>query len=93
MPPPRAAQDVQPDAAPLLPRLLRSYRRAANLTQFRLAELAGVSYARLVAAEQSRVELRPPEIQKLIGALPALAEALSLLKAVAATEREGDDGA
>jgi predicted transcriptional regulator len=88
-----AAQDVTPDAAHRLATLARQYRRNANVTQFALATRAGISYARLVAFEQHRVQLRPSEIQLLLDALPRLREALSLLAAVAATERvEGDDG-
>jgi DNA-binding XRE family transcriptional regulator len=58
---------------------LKGYRKAAGLTQVRLAKQSGVSLFRIVMAETEGIELRPEEIvaiRKILGA--ELAKRISL---------------
>jgi predicted transcriptional regulator len=56
---------------------LKGYRKAAGLTQVRLAKQSGVSLFRIVMAETEGIELRPEEITAIREILRPLARAIN----------------
>lgn len=75
--PPETPASTPLVAIHLPPKLARQCRRIEDLTQFALAEKAAVNYARLVKFEQSRLQLSPDELLRIIAALPTLQRALA----------------
>jgi hypothetical protein len=80
----------------LTPYLQRRARLGADLTQLELAnrtttdDAAGVSYHRVVAFEQGRLRYKAHEEQKILAALPVLAQAIADARARHEAQIEAD---
>ncbi len=69
---------------------LRAMRKAAGLTQFALAQIAGVSRFRLSMAETGYLELRPEEVAAITNVVrPEMEKTARLVSELAAVGARG----